>query len=135
MNDKFGTKKTTDKYQKKMEYLVDRYKQAKEWNNKQSEGNQLITMKLTKFWAVTTSLPFKMTKKRRGVCRRKAIQTKREAMQALNAAMMLEQKARRRQDRRGKNEEKVDEDRKMFKSALSGVETQRSDHRQPKLQL
>ena len=34
MNDKFGTKKTTDKYQKKMKYLVDRYKQAKDWNSK-----------------------------------------------------------------------------------------------------
>lgn len=39
MKDKFGTKKTTDKYQKKMKYLVDRYKQAKDWNSKQSEGN------------------------------------------------------------------------------------------------
>ena len=35
MKDKFGTKKTTDKYQK-MKYLVDRYKQAKDWNSKQS---------------------------------------------------------------------------------------------------
>ena len=39
MNDKFDTKRTTDKYQKKMKYLVDRYKQAKDWNSKQSEGN------------------------------------------------------------------------------------------------
>ena len=38
MKDKFVTKKTTDKYQK-MKYLVDRYKQAKDWNSKQSEGN------------------------------------------------------------------------------------------------
>ena len=40
MNDKFGTKKTTDKYQKRMKYLVDRYKQAKDWNTKQSGGNR-----------------------------------------------------------------------------------------------
>ena len=40
MNDKFGTKKTTDKYQKRMKYLVDRYKQAKDWNSKQSGGNR-----------------------------------------------------------------------------------------------
>lgn len=38
MNDKFDTKRT-DKYQKKMKYLVDRYKQAKDWNSKQSGGN------------------------------------------------------------------------------------------------
>ena len=31
---------------------------------KEMEGNQLIMMKLTKFWAVATSLPFKMSDKR-----------------------------------------------------------------------
>lgn len=31
---------------------------------KEMEGNQLIMMKLTKFWAVGTSLPFKMSDKR-----------------------------------------------------------------------
>ena len=40
MNDKFRTKKPTDMYQKKMKYLVDRYKQAKDWNSKQSGGNR-----------------------------------------------------------------------------------------------
>ena len=40
MNDKFGTKKTTDKYQKRMKYLVGRFTQAKDWNSKQSGGNR-----------------------------------------------------------------------------------------------
>ena len=40
MNDKFGPKKTTDKYQKRMKYIVDRYKQAEDWNSKQSGGNR-----------------------------------------------------------------------------------------------
>ena len=40
MNDKFGTKKTTDNYEKIMKYLVDRYKQAKDWNRKQAGGNR-----------------------------------------------------------------------------------------------
>jgi len=40
MDKKFGTKRTTDKYQKKMKYLVDRYKRAKDWKSKQSGGNQ-----------------------------------------------------------------------------------------------
>ena len=78
VNNKFGTKSTTDKYQKKMKYLVDRYKQAKGWNTNQSGGNQ---MKLMKFWVAATSLPFKMSKKR-GVCRKKEIQTKQVLMQA-----------------------------------------------------
>ena len=65
INDKFGTKK--------MKYLVDRNKQAGIASNlEEIERNQLIAMKLTKFWVDATSLPFKMSKKR-GVCRRKAI--------------------------------------------------------------
>ena len=40
MNDKCGGKRTTDKYQKKMKYLVDRCEQAKDWNSKQSGGNR-----------------------------------------------------------------------------------------------
>jgi len=41
MNNKFGTKRTTDKYWKKIKcmYLVDRYKQAKDWSSQQSGGN------------------------------------------------------------------------------------------------
>lgn len=40
VNDKFGTKRTTDKYKRKIKYLVDRYKQAKDWNSQQSGVNR-----------------------------------------------------------------------------------------------
>jgi len=39
MNILFCKKRSTDKYQKKMKYLIERYKQAKDWNSKQSGGN------------------------------------------------------------------------------------------------
>lgn len=39
MNTKFGTTRTRNKYQKKMKYIVDQYKQTKDWNSKQSGGN------------------------------------------------------------------------------------------------
>ncbi|KAK3755158.1 hypothetical protein QZH41_001693 [Actinostola sp. cb2023] len=34
------SRRTTDKFQKKIKYLVDRYKQAKDWNVKQSGGHR-----------------------------------------------------------------------------------------------
>ena len=37
---KCGTKKTSDKCQKKMKYWIDRYKAAKDWNRNQSGGNR-----------------------------------------------------------------------------------------------
>ena len=36
---KCGTKKTSDKCQKKMKHWIDRYKAAKDWNRNQSGGN------------------------------------------------------------------------------------------------
>ena len=37
---KCGTKKTADKCQKKMQYWIGRYKEAKDWNRRQSGGNR-----------------------------------------------------------------------------------------------
>ena len=38
MNEKFRLQRSTDKYQKKIKYLIDRYKVAKDWNSNQSGG-------------------------------------------------------------------------------------------------
>ena len=40
LSTKFGTKKTSDKCQKKMKYWIDRYKAAKDWNRRQSGENR-----------------------------------------------------------------------------------------------
>ena len=40
LSTKCGTKKTSDKCQKKMKYWIARYKAAKDWNRRQSGGNQ-----------------------------------------------------------------------------------------------
>lgn len=92
MNDQFGTKKTTDKYQKKMKYLVDRYKQAKDWNSKQSGGNRRKSAhydEIDKVLGCRVIVTLQNVQEA-GVCRKKAIETKRLPMQALNATMMLE---------------------------------------------
>ena len=133
MNDKFGTKKTTDKYQKKMKYLVDRYKQAKDWNSKQSGGNRrksahydeidevlgcrdIVTLQNVQ--EAGTSVSEDKTSTNASVeCGDDAGTTSKKEARS----------ARKKTKKREREEEKDDEDRKMFKSALSGLETQRSD--------
>ena len=136
MNDQFGTKKTTDKYQKKMKYLVDRYKQAKDWNSKQSGGNRrksahydeidevlgcrdIVTLQnVQEAGSVSQESDRNKTTTDVSVeCNDDAgITSKKEA-----------RSARKKTKKREREEEKDDEDRKMFKSALSGLESQRSD--------
>ena len=136
MNDQFGTKKTTDKYQKKMKYLVDRYKQAKDWNSKQSGGNRrksahydeidevlgcrdIVTLQnVQEAGSVSQESDRNKTTTDASVeCDDDAgITSKKEA-----------RSARKKTKKREREEEKDDEDRKMFKSALSGLESQRSD--------
>ena len=36
---KFGTKRATEKFHKKIKYLIERYKTCKDWNSKQTGGN------------------------------------------------------------------------------------------------
>ena len=66
MKDKFGTKKQTSTRRRWSTLSIDtsRPKTGTASSLKEMEGNQLIMMKLTKFWAVGTSLPFKMSDKR-----------------------------------------------------------------------
>jgi len=40
INKHFGTKRTTEKFSKKIKYLIDRYKIAKDWNSNQSGGHR-----------------------------------------------------------------------------------------------
>ena len=35
----FGTKKTAEKFQRKIKYLIDKYEDAKSWNKSQTEGH------------------------------------------------------------------------------------------------
>ena len=136
MNDQFGTKKTTDKYQTKMKYLVDRYKQAKDWNSKQSGGNRrksahyeeiddvlgcrdIVTLQNVQEAGsvLQESERNKTTTDASVECHDDAGITSKEEARS----------ARKKTKKREREEEKDDEDRKMFKSALSGLESQRSD--------
>ena len=57
LNSKFGTKRTSDKVQKKMKYWIERYKGAKDWNSKQTgaiPSSQCTTTKSMEFLPVVT---------------------------------------------------------------------------------
>ena len=52
LNRKFGTKRTGDKYKKKMNYLIERYKIAKDWNSKQTGGHRRQSVFYEEIYAV-----------------------------------------------------------------------------------
>ena len=95
MNNNFGTKRSTDEYRRKMKcmYLVNRYKQAKDWNSQQSGGNW---RKSTRYDEIDEVLGCRDIVTLQNV--QEAGQTKQVPLQVLNATMMLEQQARRKQD-------------------------------------
>lgn len=128
MNLKFGTR-ATEKYQKKIKYLVDRYKLAKDWNSKQT-GGQL--RKSAHFEAIDAVMG----------CRE--IVTLGNVKEAGSAASELEEAtgsseqgdciekkeertSRKKTRKREREEENANEDRKMFRAAFTGLETQRND--------
>ena len=129
MNDKFGTKRTTDKYQKKMKYHVDRYKQAKDWNSKQSGGNRWKSAHYDEIYEVLGCrdiVTLQNVQKARSVSEER--DTNKTSTDASGTTSKKEARsARKKTKKREREEEKNDEDRKTFKSALSGLETQRSD--------
>ena len=38
LNAQFGNNRTVDKWMRKMKYIIDKYKEKKDWNRKQSGG-------------------------------------------------------------------------------------------------
>ena len=134
MNDKFGTKRTTDKYQKKMKYLVDRYKQAKDWNSKQSGGNRRKSAHYDEIEEVLSCRDIVTLQNVQEVgsvsqgsdtnktCTDASVKCNDDAG---TTSKKEARSARKETKKREREEEKDDEDRKMFKSALSGLETQR----------
>lgn len=136
MNDKFGSKRTTDKYQKKIKYLVDRYKQAKDWNSKQSGGNR---RKSAHYDEIDEVLGCRDIVTLQNVQEAGSVSEESDTNKTCTDASVEcdddagttskkeARSARKKTKKREREEEKDDEDRKMFKSALSGLETQRSD--------
>ena len=127
MNLKFGTRRGTKKFHKKIEYLTKHYKNCKDRNSKQTGGHLRNSAHFDKIDAVMG-------------CR--DILTLSNVKEAGSA--VLEQEAnvqdqgdcvekeeartsRKKTKNREREEEHDNEDRKMFQAAFAGLETQRKD--------
>ena len=121
-----------DKYQKKMKYLVDRYKQAKDWNSKKSGGNR---RKSAHDVEIDEVLGCRDIVTLQNVQEAESVSEESDTKNTCNNASVecgddagtTSKIAKEENEKRERKEEKDDEDRKMFKSALPGLETQRSD--------
>ena len=141
MNDKFGKQRPTNKYQKKMRYIVDRYKFTKDWNSKQSSGN---LRKSAHYDEIDEVLGCRDVGTLRNVKEAGSVSAERCSNSAESGSERSERgdgdgiqttsrdkkeasTARKKTKKREREEENDNEDRKMFKSAFSGLETQRND--------
>ena len=119
-----------------MKYLVDRYKQAKDWNSKQSGGNR---KKSAHYDEIDEVLGCRDIVTLQNVQEAGSVSEESDTSKTSNNASVEcgddagtagkkeARSAREKTKKREREEEEDDEDRKMLKSALSGVETQRSD--------
>ena len=129
---KCGTKKTSDKCQKKMKYWIDRYKAAKDWNRNQSGGNRKQSIFYEEIDEVLGC--------RDGVTLRHVAQAGSSSgvgavVEANNEEEIAEgedsKKVKRTQRKmsrkRAREEVKNDEEKEMFKAAFSGMEERRKE--------
>ena len=129
MNLKFGTKRATEKFHKKIKYLIERYKNCKDWNSKQTGGHlrksshfdeidavmscrDIVTLNNVKEAGSAVSEQEETVKYQGDCVEKKEARTSRK-------------KTKKRERERG--EEGDNEDRKMFRAAFEGLETQRKD--------
>lgn len=127
MNLKFGTKRATEKYQKKIKYLVDRYKIAKDWNSKQTGGHLRHSAHFEEIDAVMGCREIvtlgNVKEAGSAVSEREEATSEEGDCIEKKEARTLRKKTKKRE----REEENENEDRKMFPAAFTGLETQRND--------
>ena len=128
LNSKFGTKRTSDKVQKKMKYWIKRYKGAKDWNSKQTGGNPKQSVDFNEIDEVLACRDA-VTLNRVG----EAGSTKQAGEEAASAEDLVctdnteQRTARKKTKKRAREDDEQDKERKFFKNALSGLEAQRGE--------
>lgn len=125
-----GTKRTGDKCKTKMKYLIDKYKEAKDWNCKQSGGNRRQSVFYEEIDAVLGC--------RDGVTLQNVAEAGSSAgsspsARETNVALAGQETSpqarteRKKKRKRARVEEQDDEERELLRSSLSGLEKQRKD--------
>jgi len=129
LNSKFGTKRTSDKVQKKMKYWIKRYKGAEDWNSKQTGGNLKQSVHYNEIDEVLGCRDT-VTLNRVG----KAGSSNHAGEEAASAKDLVctdNTKQRTARKKRAREDNKQDEEWKFFKNALSGLEAQRGEMSTP----
>ena len=123
LNRKFGTKRTGDKCKKKMNYLIERYKMAKDWNSKQTGGHRRQSVFYEEIDSVLGC--------RDVVTLQHVAEAGTSEGSAANKSAGEETSPEARTDRKKKRKrarsEEKDEERELIKSSMVGMDRQRQD--------
>ena len=125
INRKFATKRIGNKCQKKIKYLIEKYKNAKDWNCKQTGGHRRHPDFYEEIDAVlgcrdVVTLP---NVAEAGSSASISAATPTESQEWSPEART----ERKRKRKRARTEEQDEEERDLLKSSLTGLETQRKD--------
>lgn len=126
INLKFGTKQATEKFHKKIKYLIERYKTCKDWNSKRTGGNLRKSAHFDEIDAVMgcRDIVTLSNVKEAG----SAVSEREESTVQGDCIEKKEARTTRKKTKKREAEEGNDtEDRKMFRAVCEGLETQRKD--------
>ncbi|KAK3742607.1 hypothetical protein QZH41_006385 [Actinostola sp. cb2023] len=127
------SKRSTDKFQKKMKYLLDRYKKAKDWNSKQTGGNRKKSIfydEIDEVLGCREIVALKHVEEAgssaSNTCTAESSSTSYSDEEDIQDRK-VKRTERKKNRKRAIEEEAEEEERKLMKSAVSGLEAQRSD--------
>ncbi|KAK3707302.1 hypothetical protein QZH41_004241 [Actinostola sp. cb2023] len=127
------SKRSTDKFQKKMKYLLDRYKKAKDWNSKQTGGNRKKSIfydEIDEVLGCREIVALKHVEEAgssaSNTCTAESSSTSYSDEEDIQDRK-VKRTERKKNRKRAIEQEAEEEERKLMKSAVSGLEAQRSD--------
>ena len=130
INRKFGTKRISNKCQKKIKYLIEKYKNAKDWNCKQTRGHRRHPDFYEEIDAVLGCRDVVTLRNvaEAGSSASISAATPTSAGETESQESSPEARTeRKRKRKRARTEEQDEEERDLLKSSLTGLETQRKD--------
>lgn len=130
VNEKFNIQRTTDKYQKKIKYLIERYKIAKDWNRKQNGGHRRESILFKEINAILGSHDVVTTSHvaEAGTSSSASSTSQTSGNDDEETKPATEERTERKKSKkRKKTEEKDDEERKIQREYLDSLNEQRKN--------
>lgn len=131
INTKFNLQRPTDKYKKKMSYLIDRYKIAKDWNKKQTGGHRRESPFFKEIDEVLGCRDVvtlnHVADLEAGACVASTTSDSDENSEAAEAVRKEDRTERKKSKKRKRTEAKDDEEREMLRTSFEGLNEQRKN--------